>query len=372
MINDNVLVTLNKYGFGANIDSLEDYILNYNMAKRVADVTKYKYKYDTLYKILKTVKPASQALAFETEQYIEFDTLDTLFIKVRNPGCDTLYGDVNKAKLDSIVDYTYVDKDIMDIVGIHNVEGIDVVCLYSYGELCSIYAVSDTNKVYDFTDQLYDKLRDFIPEFNDFTLIELRAKVTLGDGVSIVHNTTCDTMGYLRTGIKLKNLKLVFNNIFIDDNEYTFESYWDKLSFLSEHGFEVPYYSLLRNISKTEFTVALKTLDNFFDTEVKDNGCNYRYNGFIAVNNAGVNSIENLLCYDTVNIDSEQEFESTLKEIVRQRGKLYAKILKTECNNKVCIDTVEIDDVYKLEEYGLNIGGRVKFKVAEGIAILSA
>lgn len=53
MINENTLNILQNIGFGADIDSLESYLIDFEDANKVADLERYKYNCKILKNILK-------------------------------------------------------------------------------------------------------------------------------------------------------------------------------------------------------------------------------------------------------------------------------------------------------------------------------
>ena len=371
MITENTLRVLNDIGFGANIDKLEAYILDYKCAENVSDLSRYKHNFKILESILKETKPSSRAFEFESKQ-LPLNDYDIIFKEKQNIRCDILYGISDDSKIKDKCNLVFSDTSLMDTVAINNVEGIDVICVYEYGELKSVSAVSESTKQFDFTDELYEAVYGFIEDFSSYSLVELRAKATVLKTDIGYKNAICDAMHRLRTGVKTDKVRLIYNDIFILEDEREFNTYWDKLQYLRQVGLSVPHHCMLRNIDSDAFKSALNEFDEFFLDIEKDEGYTYNYNGFLVRNNKEVQEYKFLTCYDTLNTDSKQLFESTVKGIVMQDGELYISILETDCNKRVRISKIYLEDIFDLEKSNITVGSRVKFKVIEGKAIVAS
>ena len=87
-------------------------------------------------------------------------------------------------------------------------------------------------------------------------------------------------------------------------------------------------------------------------------------------NNKETTNYKFIVRYSDTEIDSEQTFESTVKEVIELDGKIYLSILEIECNKGLSIDKIELEDVFILEKDNLKRGARVQFKVIEGRPII--
>jgi len=371
MINESTLNTLNNIGFGADIDSLESYISNYMASVPVADLHRYEYNYSRLRKLLKDAKPNSKVFNANASEIkvIELDKYDKFFSELGNVRCETVYGTIEMHNLVRIKNESFYSNNTTDLVAIQNIEGIDIKCTYINGILYRIYGISERDKIYDFTSILKDSIKDYIEEISEHGLVEVRAKVTLGNKNESTSNVICDTMGLLRAGINIQKLEIAVYDIFFDDIEESFSSYWDKLEFMTSIGLNVPQHCLLRNIDTESFIQALNEMDSYFKDDCSTNDF-LKISGFLVKDNNSYDSYGFILCYDTINIGSKLKFESVVKSILTKNSSHYLKIVPVECNREVYINTIKLDDIYLIDKLDVHVGSKINFIVIEGKAIL--
>lgn len=365
MVTENTLKILNQLGFGADINKLESYIMDYKRAEPVSDLNRYKYNFRLLEGILKSIKPSSEALRAEIET-IPFDEYDLLLKSNPNSRIETIYGYTDDEKVREHSKVMFTENELMDLVAIGDIEGIDIVCIYNYGMLHGIYAISDTSKHYDFTEQLGNNVPISIDELNDVDVVEIRAKATILNDEK-VYNSICEVMHRLRLNSRIETIRVVCHDIMFNDDT-KFNSYWDKLEYLSDLGFETIKYCLLRNIDKDSFKQALGEFGEFISKEEAES--NRRYRGVVVRNNKEIDDYKFLIKYSDVEVEENQVFESTVKQVVEKDGVLYLDILQVECNRNLRVDRLQLDDIFELEKKGVSRGSRVQFKVIEGNGIM--
>lgn len=365
MITESSLDKLKRIGFGADINKLESYITDFIAARPVSELTQYEHNFKLLEEELKGIKGA-YGINDETKEKIPFDDADKLFKEKLNLKPDRLYGYTDDAEFRDKARVMFSENELMDLVAVSDTGGIDIVLVYNFGKLIRISGVSERDKYYDFTSELAENVKQHIDDFEDATLCEIRAKAIVND-IKRFKNPTCETMHRLRLGVSTQDIRIVCDDIMFDD-ETVFNGYWDKLEYLESLGFTVAKYCLLRNIDKESFKSALEEMAEFLHSEEQKDGSDCI--GIRVRNNKETTNYKFIVRYSDTEIDSEQTFESTVKEVIELDGKIYLSILEIECNKGLSIDKIELEDVFILEKDNLKRGARVQFKVIEGRPII--
>lgn len=382
MINENTLNKLNNIGFGADIDALESYIIDFKQSSLLCDMSQYEYNHAILFDILKEVKPNSLAFSERTSlKEIELDKQDSLFIEYGNERIDLAYG-IDSLAVNTMKSSIDCETDqIVDIIGITNVDGIDINCIYLHGYMYRIYAIGKNKKYINLTGELKNKVPNYISDLECFDLVELRGKATLfknSDAIENSLNIPCSVVRCIRTDFT-SDIQLVFNDIIIDDNdivELPYKNHWEKMEFLRDMELSVPHHLLIRSVDRDSLDQALVQLDEAF-LDIKNEGSMiYSYSGVIIRFNESLdyNAIGDKLIYISNNVDSSTKFSSTVKSIstTYDGDKFIQKlnIIRIKCNEQLSIKHIELDDIYDLEKYDINIGNKVTFIVVEGKAVL--
>lgn len=371
MINEVTLRKLDNLGFGTDIDSLESYIIDYSNAVLVSNLTRYEYNYKEARKLLKELKPVSQALTMIPPPIIDNDDMDFFFSALGNERAPKAYGAADSRKVARIKNQMYADeKDTFDIVAIAGCEGIDITVVYEKGYLKGIYGVSEVHKQFDFTEELFKHFDNsdtlYISKFAKYPIVELRAKATILKGNKILTNVICDTMHKLRTNIGTEDIELIYNDIFIKGDS-KLKSYWNKLGYIETLGFKVVERALLRNIDKEELNQAIITLASHMIDEVKTD---YYVDSTYIKKNSDVATPDFIIDYDICNTSYDSVFESRVRSVTSDNLGQYINIVSIECNKNLQVDKIYLDDIYKLESYHIVPNGKIKFRIVEGKAIL--
>lgn len=376
MINEHTLKLLNKLAYGADIDSLESYLTDLKQAKILSDITKYEYNYLKLSNILKEIKPNSLFFTGKTAlKEIPKDKYDKYF-ELSSKYSKTIYGtsdfSLNKLKTELV--------EAKDIIAVAILEGININCIYLNGYLYRIYAIGKYEKYIDLTKMLNDKISGYIEEFSKTEIVELRGKVV----IPLKHSELIDkslnrlgaTIHCIRTDYNLDKLEIVIDDMYTDFTKLNIDNQLDKMQFMMNIDINVAPNALVRNIDKEVIGQALEELDDYFDN-LEDK--KYGFSGFEIRNNNSVlkdNSELNII-YNSKDSKPEEVYKSTIKSISTkynhsENGDMVSiiNILPIQCNNKLVVNSIEIDDIYDLEKYSIGIGNKVLFQVAEGEAFL--
>lgn len=388
MINENTLKILNSIGFGADIDSLESYIIDYKQARLLSNLAFYSENYNKLYKILEEVKPNSIALTDKLSlSPLEIEKYDKIFDKYNNIHEEVIYGTkgINMNTIKSNID-TEEDESI-DIIALANVSGIDINILYINGYIYRVYAIGETNKYIDLTEILKqnEKVIGYIDELSDYELVELRGKLTIFNNNERLQkkslNIPCSVMRCIRTKTNISNLNIVLNDIIIDtddenDVDLPFNNQWDKIEYMRDLNLSVPHHVLIRNVDRDNIEEALIEIDKYLENEKNTNGIVYKYSGVVIRFNNDIicSAVGHKFIYNSEDSEPNKVFYSTAKSIstTNENNGLGQRlnIIKTQCNDKLFISSIDIEDLYDLEDFNIQLGKRICFKTIENKAVL--
>jgi hypothetical protein len=386
MINENTLRILNEIAFGADIDSLESYLIDYKQANLVTDMSRYEYNHKILVKKFNELTTdssdfnSSPAFSDSTSlEELETDRYDKFFTEHSNYRKQIVYGSTDEAKLEdfkNVIDEH--EESVVDIIGILNITGVNIKCTYINGRLYKVNLIGTTEKYTDITERVKSLLIEYIEEFKDYKLVELRGKISIFNTDEKLQkyslNIECSVIRNLRNNINIEKLHIVFNDIFIECEELPYNNQWEKLEYLRDIGISVPHHGLLRNIDSNILGQALKDLDDYFYAIKETEGIIYDFNGFIVKTNDDIEDNNEIsFVYTSTDVAYRQNFQSTVKSISSINCddiKQVLNIVRVQCNDKVSIDKIELDDVYDLEQKDIKLGGKVVFNVVNGKAKL--
>ena len=369
MVNENTLRLLNRIGFGADIDSLESYLLNYAIAHKLTDMEKYEANHEILVNILKDIKPTSKVIGYEPdfEEPVK-SNYTKMFEKLGNQYPDVIYGSEDTVTINRIKNMAFDDNGTSyNLVALIDREGIDLICIYVKGILYKVYTVSETTIIFDVTNKIRKNMPQYIEELRDKPYVEMRAKAYISEKEYNNSNICCDTVGYIRTCTNLEKIKIEFNDMFYENIGLTFKSQWEKLNEMKRYGFEVPEYCMLRNIDKEAFFNSLIGFDEYFYDNSREL---YQGNPIKIKKDIDTQSYNFIAKYTTMSVPNHKQFEATVVSMAT-RGTIYLlKIVPVKCNDKLTVESIEIRDIYMLEKNSIGIGSKVTFEIVEDTALL--
>lgn len=366
MINTKTMNILNRYGFGADINALESYLFNYAKIYKVADMDRYANQYKILVSILNEVKPSSQVFCGKIDEPIQFDYFDAIFKEIKNIKGPRIFGRDDKRKMSIALSKAYKSGEMLDIIAYQEVLGLDINIIYENGGLCKIYCISEDKKIFDLTDLLYKLVPNELYDIEDIDLTEVRAVITTKRQLRENDNPICAVYNDIRNN-DVDNIKVIATDVFFDEIEQMpFRNYWKEIEYLKSLGFETIEPCLVRNISVGMFYNAIDTVQEYLEGVQ----CDYKANGIVIKDNARYRDNETILIYDKHNVESNKTFISRVKGINKIAGKLVLNIVEVECNDCLKIDSIEVDDVFLLEELKISVGNKAKFKLICGKAVL--
>lgn len=369
MINKSTLRLLNDIAFGADIDSLESYMINFKQASMLCDLHRDTKRYNILYDILRDMKGNSLLFSDRTNlKPTDKDNMnDMLFKKYPNRFLDVGYS----VDSDEIIKFENTIKNKFNnnigLIALANICGIHVKCVYANGYLRTIYVIGETEKYLDVTNIISDLVPDYIPELKQYELVELRGKVTTSRVEHLIPE--CSTLHYINYNYNINTLQLFIDDIIMDANELPYDNYWSKLEYIEDIGFKVPTRALILDVDSNILSNAVLEMDNYI---TENTTTIYKYFGIQIIVNDTID--KQSIVYIGRYCDSNKRFSSKLKSIQSTVTNDYnivsINILPVKCNDNVTIDKVIMNDVYNIELQQLTIGKEVEFYVLNNTAYM--
>lgn len=368
MVNKNTLNILNMLGIGADIDGLESFIINYEQASLMSDLSKYKTRYTILKDILANIKNNSIALSDDRPQLKEIEksnTHDSLFILNPIVIQDKAYG-INSNKLDLFKEHL---NNAVDIISYMNIRGINIKATYLRGYLYKVYGIGNGKILLDLTNILKYKIPDNVKAFEQYKLVELRGKLTISSSDTKFKDNNkiieCEVIHETRVRKTSENLEAIFHSIETDDEDFNKQSEWDKIEFIENiDSINVVHHILMREIDNILLPQAVQSIDEYFE----EYDTLYKYDDIVLK----TDKLET--CYNSKDSETDKVYES---EIIKFS---YSDVYNTTiskldikpviCNDKLTINSVILQDICDIDKYDLYKGNNVKFKVVEQSGIL--
>lgn len=373
MINENTLSTLQNIAFGTDIDALESYIIDYTQACRLSNMMRYEYNFERMRNMLEELKPDSLALTDSIElKELEADKYESAFNKYGNIRKCIAYGTQDTTVFTDVRERMLSDPEgVQDVLAILNVQGLDVIVTYKKGYLCKAYLVGESRKYTDITDICKDKVPSYIKGFAGVDEVELRGKLTIlkdhSDLQTKYLNLESTVMHCIRCGVYTEYLSVIFNELISEDIDAPTQ--WDRLDLMRQLELSVPHHGLLRSIDADILSQALTDMDNYFTNIEQEEDILYKYYGFeVRINDSIEDRVGFIVVFDDVNY--RRTFEATVKSIATKENSnmQVLKVVNTKCNNRYTVDSIDVGDVFTLEENHVSVGSKVRFRVVEGVA----
>ena len=191
-------------------------------------------------------------------------------------------------------------------------------------------------------------------------------------------NCITDTIRCLRCHRNYDSISLVFKNMYLeadDDNiELPYDNQWDKLEYMRGMGLTVPNHGLVRGVYSETVGSAFNALDDFFVKGDDSLEAGLDKDGYIIkVNDLTSDEVlEESVIYISDCIDSQEVFKAKVKGIKLCNGEYgieqVASIVEHRCNVRCTVDTVFINDIYRVEEQGITVGKTISFRVIDNVA----
>ena len=371
MVNKSTLRILNNIAFGADIDSLESYLINFKQASMICDLHRDTKRYNMLYSFLRDMKGNSLLFSDRTDiRSVNKNDTDILFNKYPNSFLDTAYGTDSDIiiELEQRIKHKYTNN--VGIVALANMCGLFIKCVYVEGYLREAYIISDTEKYMDITEIANEILPEYITELKHYKLAEIRGKVITSKVEHLIPE--CSTLHFIKNKYNINTLQVYMHDILINAEELPYGNYWSKLEYLEELGFKVPVHVLVLDITSNSLCDAITEMDNYIYENEKSL---HKYFGIqVSINDIQYKNNQNSIIYVSRNCDEYKTFRSKLKsasyDITNDGIPVTLNIVPVQCNDNVIIDKVTVSDIYSIELQMLKPGDEIKFQLLNNEAYL--
>ena len=352
MINSKTVRILNKYGYGTSIDDLENFLISYNELEKISDIRIDEEVIRELTGILKEIKVDS--CIFDESTLTEIDEeLDDLIKKYPYKNKNYIYG-LEDNTLDKLKNDFFSGKSV---IAIENIVGIYINSLYINGYLYKIFICGGDTNYLDITKLYKPLIPSFIEDLSDYDIVSLRGKITNKHNKYENTKELCRTWYEIKNGINILDKQIVFNNIYIEDNEDTFKTNWDKLEFMKELELTVADYSMSIDVIYEMLEKAIVTFYNYFLKENKCNEIELRINDNVSNNSfiyTGKQYKDGFIASTKV--------KSIRTDYSNDEINLVLGVVNIEFEDYV-LNTIKLDDLCDIDKYNIKIGSKVNVKV---------
>ena len=373
MINNTILNKLNNTHFGSDINKAEIFLKYFDKASYVSDLRSYQHTYDELRKLLKEIKPESLLFTmnnddslciqdkydFNTESYIRND------IDIIDSKASKKYDEIKNSI-----------KESKNFVCITYVEGINIKCIYMNGYIYKIYLCNKSINYKDVTNVLKCRIPSYIDELSKYELVGLIGKATIFRDKANrldLNSIQCLSMYYIENNIGISNVDIVFDNIIFSNNYANkLDNLWDRIEYMRTLNINVAHHTLIRDIQSNNLDNAIDTYTKYINDIDESNGISYNYSG-LELRELEDLELKKVRFIYRLDISEDSIFESTVKSFktsyIDNKIFITANIVSVKHNGKD-IEAVVIDDICKIDDYGIQIGKKIKFKIQNGTAVI--
>lgn len=270
MINQNTMDLLEAYGFGADIDAFESYVIELQNAAGSGNPAVTDAQYDDYIYLLKQLKPESVALTRNWEVADNEYSQDDEYL--------ARYGMKSIRTIQDLNDLKYF-KDFMTSREIafcasSKINGHGVRAVYRNGVLSSGSTRGRYKKGRDITRHLKAVLPDNIPQLKDVEMAEIRGELYVSfENFEILKGTVKTPLSAVTslsrdsaTDADISKLSFCAYQILTD--ELMFDTLYDKFQFLINCGFQTPYAVQATGITKDNFDEFIQQILKMFESKV--------------------------------------------------------------------------------------------------------
>lgn len=289
MINQDLLDKLESLGFGADIDSLEDYVATLQDAAGMGAPLVTDTQYDMYFKLLQELKPDSEILNRNWES-ADNDLVETdeILASHRMMSIRTI------KNIDELYKFKQALGDrVVDLFASVKENGHAIRAVYRYGQLVSGSTRGRYKKGRDITRHLKSVLPTYVDDWSDIRLMEVRGELLVSyaefENLKHILKTPLSAVTSLVresvTDAELKHLSCVcYKLIPCDDSPWKPDTLFDQFKELHDRGFKVPQCALYKEVD-------LENLDETFEdileefSELADGGLEYAADGIVVAVN---------------------------------------------------------------------------------------
>lgn len=388
MINKDTLEILNDIGYGADIDGFETYVGKLKDAYGMGNPLVDDATYDWYYKILKEIKPQSSIFGTNNEVYDEeLNEYDRILEEYGMCSIHTIDG-ISYSEVKTMADVIdSSDEDEIELMGSLKENGHAARIVYVRGELveASTRGRRNNSKGRDITRHMKLLVPNHIKQFESMPIVEIRGEVivrrdTFDDvlvdwGLKTPLSSVTSLIRASATDEEIKMLNFVAYKIIPSDKEMRPSKLSAEFNILSQLGFEVPPFAIIRISSGDKLIGAIYALLEYFENYVVDNDYQFDTDGFVvAVNNTELfynagkeeNHWRANIAVKEGDLWERNVYSSTIIDIVYKHGKKYltpkAIIEPVTCRNGATVKNVPLYNIGVMDRYKYITGSEIYFK----------
>lgn len=377
MNTQNIWNKLEKYGFGADIEALENYINRLQNSAAMGEPEVTDAEYDDLVGLLRMLKPESAVINRNWEVDDTEITNDDKYLEI--------YGMKSIKTIQSLDDIGYFAEMLSDsgtdLFASIKLNGHAFRCVYINGEIKSATTRGRYKRGRDITKQIIELLPVHIDDWEDVSIVEIRGELLVSlekfKELSGILKTPLSAVTSLSkesaTSDEIKNLSACCYQIYSDNG--SFDTLFDKFDYLEQHGFETPYAVRSRNVNKNSFSQYISYIINYFEKAKEDGKIKYDSDGIVV-------AIDNISSFYKVGVDGNTQkgnmalklgkywesnvYKSTIIDIEWCYGKSHitpkAVIEETIMRNGASVTKVPLYNIGVMQRYQLYPNNEIYFK----------
>lgn len=382
MINSNTMAELEKLGFGADIDALETYVATLQDAAGMGNPLVDDAAYDIHVKLLRQLKPASPVLTRNWEmEDNELTEYDDVLKKYGMCSITTL------TSLQELAKFRQVLQDIghtVDLTVSIKENGHGVRAVYLNGRLYNGSTRGRYKKGRDITRHLKAVLPEYIPEWKDIKVVEVRGEMLVS-----IENFERHLQGTLKTPLssvtslirdsvtdeELKLLDMVCYKVISGNGDLEFNTLWDEFEHLEKCGFKVPEKAKVSGVGPDTLEKAVEMVLDYFEKKMDNHEIAYSCDGLVFAiddNNTFYSTGKNGNAWNgnfALKMGRYWEsnvYSSKIVEVKFLPGKSYitpkAIINPVKCSNGAVVTNVPLYNIGVMERYKYVPGADIFFK----------
>lgn len=293
MINSTTLETLEKLGFGSDVDALESYVASLQDAAGMGNPLVDDAVYDAHVKLLKELKPTSAVLNRNWETSDEDLTeYDEVLKKYGMCSINTI-GDMSELGkfADTIADLGHP----IDLMASIKDNGHGVRAVYLNGTLYSGSTRGRYKKGRDITRHIKAVLPPYVDAWAEIPIVEVRGEMLVS-----IENFEKYLKGKLKTPLssvtslirdsvtdeELKLLEMECYKVISADGSLEFDTLQDEFKHLGENGFNTPPYGVVRGVTVENLVSSVEMALHSFESLMDQGKIRFSCDGIVfAINN---------------------------------------------------------------------------------------
>lgn len=379
VINSSTLDELEKLGFGADVDSFESHIESLQEAYSLGKPLVTDTMYDHYIRILKELKPDSPLLYrnWNTEEH-GLDDFDELLDKYGMKSINTIQNlsDLNKFK-------AAIGDSELTLTGTIKLNGHAIRAVYHYGELVTGSTRGRYKKGRDITKHLKIVLPNYIEQWSDIRLVEVRGEILVEKEVfnrylsNILKTPLSSVTSLIRDSAsddEIKMLSCVCYRILCDE-DLGINNHWDQLSILQNCGFEIPERLRIGGINYYNLDSKIEDFIYYFENLYDNGQLKYDTDGIVV-------TVDNFHKFYELGLDGNSYlgnfalkmgrvwesniYKSTILNVVFVHGKTYitpkAIIEPVITVTGATVDVVPLYNIGVMDRLGLVPNAEIYFK----------